>query len=110
MYAGVDSHKDTLLAVAVIDDGPAVTVRQLPDEAAEFAPLAALLTEHGCLRVGIEGSSNYGWAAAMFLLEAGIAVVEVPPLWWPSSPAPTDTAAGQREDHDDQPDSAVQHQ
>jgi transposase len=80
MYAGVDSHKDTL-AVAVIDaGGRVVTVRQLPNEAPGFARLAALVTEHGCLRVGIEGSTNYGWAAAMFLLEAGITVVEVPPL------------------------------
>jgi transposase len=80
MYAGVDSHKDTL-AVAVIDTGGrVVTVRQLPNEAAGFARLAALAAEHGCVRVGIEGSTNYGWAAAMHLLEAGMAVVEVPPL------------------------------
>src|SRR3954470_24555135 len=80
MYAGVDSHKDTL-AVAVIDTGGrVVTVRQLPNDAAGFARLAAMAAEHGVVRVGIEGSTNYGWAAAMHLLEAGVTVVEVPPL------------------------------
>src|SRR3954454_9192998 len=80
MYAGVDSHKDTL-AVAVIDAaGRVVTVHQLPNDAAGFARLVALAAEHGVARVGIEGSTNYGWAAAMHLLEAGVTVVEVPPL------------------------------
>src|SRR5690348_8435931 len=80
MYAGVDSHKDTL-AVAVIDaGGRVVTVHQLTNDAAGFARLASLAAEHGVARVGIEGSTNYGWAAAMHLLEAGVTVVEVPPL------------------------------
>ena len=80
MFAGIDSHKDTL-AVAVIDDGGrAVTVRQLPNDPAGFSALAALAVEHRVDRVGIEGSTNFGWAAAMHLLEAGVTVVEVPPL------------------------------
>ncbi len=79
MFAGIDSHKDTL-AVAVIDDGGrAVVVRQLPNDPAGFTALAALTTEHRVERMGIEGSTNFGWAAAMHLLEAGICVVEVPP-------------------------------
>jgi transposase len=61
MYAGVDSHKVTL-AVAVIDTGGrVVTVHQLPNDAAGFARLATMATEHGVIRVGIEGSTNYGW-------------------------------------------------
>ena len=80
MYAGVDSHKDTL-AVAVIDaGGRVVSVRQLPNDAAGFAQMAAMAVQHGVARIGIEGSTNYGWAAAMHLLEAGLTVVEVPPL------------------------------
>jgi transposase len=80
MYAGVDSHKDTL-AVAVLDGaGRAVARRQLRNDAAGFAELAALVIEHGCVRVGIEGSTNFGWPAAMHLGEAGVTVVEVPPL------------------------------
>ncbi|SFP87473.1 Transposase [Geodermatophilus dictyosporus] len=79
MFAGIDSHKDTL-AVAVIDDGGrAVVVRQLPNDPAGFTALSALAAEHRVERVGIEGSTNFGWAAAMHLLETGIAVVEVPP-------------------------------
>jgi transposase len=80
VFAGIDSHKDTL-AVAVIDDGGrAVTVRQLPNDPAGFTALAALAVEHAIERVGIEGSTNFGWAAAMHLVEAGATVVEVPPL------------------------------
>ncbi len=79
MFAGIDSHKDTL-AVAVIDGGGrAVVVRQLPDDPAGFTALAALAAEHQVKRMGIEGSTNFGWAAAMHLLEAGVCVVEVPP-------------------------------
>jgi transposase len=80
VFAGIDSHKDTL-AVAVIDGGGrAVTVRQLPNDPAGFTALAALAVEHRVERVGIEGSTNFGWAAAMHLIEAGVTVVEVPPL------------------------------
>src|SRR3954453_1752173 len=80
VFAGIDSHKDTL-AVAVIDvGGRAVTVRQLPNAPAGFTALAALAAEHRVERVGIEGSTNFGWAAAMHLLESGVTVGEVPPL------------------------------
>jgi transposase len=32
------------------------------------------------VRVGIEGSGNFGWPAATYLLERDLNVVEVPPL------------------------------
>ncbi|WP_448612615.1 IS110 family transposase [Modestobacter sp. URMC 112] len=80
MFAGIDSHKDTL-AVAVIDAARrVVTVRQVANEPDGFTVLADLVAEHAVVRVGIEGSTNFGWAAAMHLLAAGAAVVEVPPL------------------------------
>lgn len=80
MFAGVDSHKDTL-ALAVIDDGGrAVLTAQIANQAAGFTELAALAAEHHVVRLGIEGSTNFGWAAAMHLAEAGVTVVEVPPL------------------------------
>jgi transposase len=80
VFAGIDSHKDTL-AVAVIDSaGRPVVVRQLPNDSAGFTELAALVGEHRVEQVGIEGSTNFGWPAAMHLTEAGVAVVEVPPL------------------------------
>lgn len=80
MFAGVDSHKDTL-ALAVIDEGgrPVLT-RQIANEASGFIELAALAIEHRVERLGIEGSTNFGWAAAMHLADAGVTVVEVPPL------------------------------
>ena len=80
MFAGIDSHKDTL-AVAVIDAaGRVVTVRQVANEPAGFAVLADLGAEHAVGRVGLPGSANFGWAAAMHLVAAGATVVEVPPL------------------------------
>ena len=80
MFAGIDSHKDTL-AVAVIDAaGRVVTVRQVANEPAGFAVLADLVAEHTVVRIGIEGSANFGWAAATHLIAAGVSVVEVPPL------------------------------
>jgi transposase len=39
-----------------------------------------MLTSHPVTRVGIEGSGNFGWPAAIYLLERGLNVVEVPPL------------------------------
>ena len=54
MFAGIDSHKDTL-AVAVIDAaGRTVTVRQIANEPDGFAVLAELVTAHEVVRVGIE--------------------------------------------------------
>ena len=80
MFAGIDSHKDTL-AVAVIDAaGRTVTVRQIANEPDGFTVLADLVSAHEVARVGIEGSTNFGWAAAMHLVAGGATVVEVPPL------------------------------
>src|SRR3954447_22398862 len=80
MFAGVDSHKDTL-AVAVIDHaGRVLDQLQVANQESGFARLLELVTDHGVVRVGIEGSGHYGWPAALWLLEHGVTVVEVPPL------------------------------
>ncbi len=80
MFAGIDTHKDTL-AVAVIDTGGRViTMCELPNQDDGFTELAALMCRHQVARVGIEGSTNFGWAAAMLLLSEGVNIVEVPPL------------------------------
>ena len=80
MFAGVDTHKDTL-AVAVIDHaGRVVRQLELPNQDSGYARLLALLTSHNVVRVGIEGSGNFGWPAAIYLLERDLNVVEVPPL------------------------------
>lgn len=80
MFAGIDTHKDTL-AVAVIDPtGRAVAQIELPNQDSGYVRLLALLAGHDVSRVGIEGSGNFGWPAATYLLEHGLPVVEVPPL------------------------------
>src|SRR4051794_40289849 len=80
MFAGVDSHKDTL-AVGVIDHvGRVLDQLQVANQESGFARLLELVTDHGVVRVGIEGSGHYGWPAALWLLEHGVTVVEVPPL------------------------------
>jgi transposase len=80
MFAGVDTHKDTL-AVAVIDHaGRVVRQLELPNQDSGYARLLALLTSHNVVRVGVEGSGNFGWPAAIYLLEHDLNVVEVPPL------------------------------
>ena len=80
MFAGVDTHKDTL-AVAVIDHaGRVVRQLELPNQDSGYVRLLALLSSHNVVRVGIEGSGNFGWPAAIYLLERDLNVVEVPPL------------------------------
>src|SRR5215213_2543596 len=80
VFAGIETHKDTL-AVAVIDTaGRVVHQSQQPNHDDGYRRLLAVLTRHRVSRVGIEGSGNYGWPAALHLLERGQVVVEVPPL------------------------------
>src|SRR5215218_5241997 len=80
MFAGVDTHKDTL-AVAVIDHaGRVVRQLELPNQDSGYVRLLGLLTSHNVVRVGMEGSGNFGWPAATYLLERDLTVVEVPPL------------------------------
>ena len=80
MWAGIDTHKDTL-AVGVIDEvGRALAVREVANTIAGFVLLERLFAEHQVVRVGIEGSGNYGRAVAAHLVIAGgVEVVEVPP-------------------------------
>jgi hypothetical protein len=53
VFAGIDSHKDTL-AVAVIDTaGRVVTARQVANEPDGFTLRADLVAELGVVRVGI---------------------------------------------------------
>jgi transposase len=80
VFAGIDTHKDSL-AVAVIDtDGRIIHQSQHPNHDDGYRRLLTVLTQHGVSRVGVEGSGNYGWPAALHLLDHGQVVVEVPPL------------------------------
>jgi len=64
MFAGIDTHKDTL-AVAVIDSaGRQLTVEEVPNTTAGLGRLAAVLERHEVSRVEIEGSGTWGRGAA----------------------------------------------
>lgn len=84
MFAGIDTHKDTL-AVAVVDPvGLPLEAVEEPNTRAGFIRIAALLAKHQVGRVGVEGSGHYGRCVAAYLaLDAdlpGLQVVEVPTL------------------------------
>lgn len=85
MFAGIDTHKDTL-AVAVIDAaGRQRAGCEVPNTEAGFAQLGDLFTRHRVTRVGIEGSGSFGRAVAVHLAitwqhSSEVRVVEVPTL------------------------------
>lgn len=80
MFAGIDTHKDTL-AFAIIDqNGRQMVVEEVPNTAGGFVRLAESIAKHGVGRIGIEGSGNYGRAVAIhFAISCpDLIVVEVP--------------------------------
>ncbi len=65
MYAGIDTHKDTL-AVAVVDEqGRQLACDEVLNTEDGFNRLTALFKRHGVNRVGIEGSGGFGRAVAV---------------------------------------------
>lgn len=67
MFAGIDTHKDTL-AVAVVDGtGRAITQEEVPNTEAGFLTLVQLFDQLQVERVGIEGSGAFGRAVAVHL-------------------------------------------
>lgn len=80
MFAGIDTHKDTL-AVAVVDArGQLVAAIEAANTGPGFQAISELLAAHAVVRVGIEGSGNYGRAVATHLVEHGMDAREVPTL------------------------------
>jgi transposase len=84
VFAGIDTHKDTL-AVAVVDQvGLPVARAEEPNTRAGFVRIGELLATHKVVRVGIEGSGHYGRCIAAYLRldwdRPDVAVVEVPTL------------------------------
>jgi transposase len=78
VFAGIDTHKGTL-AVAVVDEsGRQVDSLEVDNARRGFARIAALLARSGVVRVGIEGSGNYGRAVAVHLSGTAVDVREVP--------------------------------
>jgi hypothetical protein len=80
MFAGVDTHKDTLAGAVIDHAGRVVRQLELPNQDSGYVRLLALLTSHNVVRVGVEGSGNFGWPAPIYLLQRDLNVVEVPPL------------------------------
>lgn len=82
MFAGIDTHKDTL-AFAIIDEaGRPKVIEEAPNTAKGFSRLGKLFQGHDVVRVGIEGSGSYGRAFAVHLAIncPDLTVVEVPTL------------------------------
>lgn len=79
MFAGIDSHKDTLAVVIVDSSGRQVAVATVQNDPAGLEQLPKLLADHGVIMVGIECSGTYGRPAAVALSNAGtVEVREVP--------------------------------
>jgi transposase len=77
---GIDTHKDSLAACAVDDVGGVLAEASFPNDPAGHAALGAWAERVApSARIGVEGSSTYGAAAARHLEAAGLAVREVPP-------------------------------
>src|SRR5687767_5121778 len=77
---GIDTHKDSLAACAVDDVGGVLAEASFPNDPAGHAALATWVERVApSARVGVEGSSTYGAAAARHLEAASLAVREVPP-------------------------------
>jgi transposase len=76
---GIDTHKATLAACAVDALGAAVEERTFDNDPAGHAALAGWARAVGAVRIGVEGSSSFGAAAARWLVSAGLEVREVPP-------------------------------
>ena len=79
LFAGVDSHKDTLAVCLVDPAGRGQAAASFPNTPVGHRRLAAWLDRHGPpSRVGVEGGANLGAGLARFLHDHGIDVREVP--------------------------------
>ncbi len=76
---GVDSHKDTLVGCLVDEAGRPVACRSIANTPAGHRRLVAWAKTSAVARVAIEGAGSYGRPAALALVDADVAVVEVPP-------------------------------
>ncbi len=76
---GIDSHKDLLAACLVDASGVVIEQRSIANTEAGHAELVGWARAVDAQRVGIEGAGNYGRPAAEALIDAGAAVLEVPP-------------------------------
>jgi transposase len=81
MDFGIDSHKQTLALVGIDERGRDVCHASFANTARGHRELWRFARQHtasGACRFGIEGSGGYGRALAVWLVEQGEHVVEVP--------------------------------
>jgi transposase len=76
---GIDTHKATLAACAIDPLGAPLDERTFDNDPAGHAALTDWARSVDARRIGVEGSSSFGAAAARWLVGAGLEVREVPP-------------------------------
>jgi transposase len=75
---GVDTHKDTHMAVVIDEVGRVLGTKGFAVSAAGYAALLTWMTSFGRLtKVGVEGTGSYGAGLARYLAAGGVAVSEV---------------------------------
>ncbi len=75
---GVDTHKDTHLAVALDQLGRWLDAIEIPTTSAGYADLLAWATDLGTIdMIGIEGTGSHGAGLCRWLIARGLVVVEV---------------------------------
>ncbi|QYG91176.1 IS110 family transposase [Iamia sp. SCSIO 61187] len=78
VIVGVDTHKDSHVAVAIDGLGGRLGVHHLPATNAGYADLLAWATALGTTYAfGVEGTGSYGIGLARFLRRQGVKVIEV---------------------------------
>jgi transposase len=75
---GVDTHKDTHVAVVLDDVGRILDTRMVPATISGYRQLLCWLRSFGALaRVGVEGTGSWGAGLGRFLEAEGVEVLEV---------------------------------
>ena len=77
--AGIDPHQDTLTVGIVDANGVELTHETFPNSAVGYVAAIELLTAHGVVGVGVEGSASWGAHVAIALVAARFDAREVPP-------------------------------
>ena len=76
--AGVDTHLDVHVVAVLNGIGGLLAVESFPTTRAGYRALLGWLRSFGSVaKVGVEGTGSYGAGLTRFLLEQGVAVVEV---------------------------------
>lgn len=75
---GVDTHLDAHVAAVVDEVGRTLATREFSTDPAGYQQLLTWLRSYGELDgVGVEGTGSYGAGLTRFLVDAGVAVVEI---------------------------------